>query len=606
MNETDREIYVRGMLAKNFTQVEIAADLGCNKATITKWLKKWDNLEQSKINDQVAQTKKKKQATKKQGRKKSKKTKKSSKKKLNTTIYEDTTIYDKKPKVDIFPPGPNQWQQAKSDPVAEAKSYIKGLLDEESEAAESIRLKSAQYIIEHPTFFMQTTTLPKFWIPAVFHEKQYEIIYSILDPTIKIIFVEGVQRAGKSTAIFVGLHALVMKYPNIKMQFDLMAGKGDQARRILRDLSRDKIIVDLNSQMLQVQHTDYFQWFNATRIDAHETTVADIKGGDSNVGWIDEFDVAIKKDAEAVMTQFFTMRAEKEMKMIMSANMDKGMYMMLRDFMKEQGLTKKSVKFISILKKDCPHLLERTENDELLEGLSNVLVGKNFTQRRLHNKDTGTGDKFDQQSLRDAFAIYETLINTQFENPNEWWKECDFTVMAVDPSGTGHPFGWIVLAVAGRYLIEVESGMMEMGTDDQGQKWTPQRINMYLYQKFKQYYCKAGAIESNTSGPAIRVFFENRKKNMKPQNFGADGKYNARENYITLARHVLDDRLIALKNRDLQAQLTIYNPEERDTKSEKVKGDIADAFLHAVWLALGGMKYLRTHDPAYKTSVKIL
>jgi len=79
------------------------------------------------------------------------------------------------------------------------------------------------------------------------------------------------------------------------------------------------------------------------------------------------------------------------------------------------------------------------------------------------------------------------------------------------------------------------------------------------------------------------------------QNWGGNGKVNSRANYVNLARRIFDKRFIAIQSIQLKGELAIYNPQ---INKEQHKGDVADAFLHALWRILGGIKFLKRIDRA--------
>ena len=285
-----------------------------------------------------------------------------------------------------------------------------------------------------------------------------------------------------------------------------MPGKGDQAKRILKDLTSDPLLAEVNNNLLKtvLPSGQYLQWFNGSRIDAHETTVNDIKGSDSHIIILEELDRAVIKAPQAVMSAIFTLRARTDLLVIMLANMDKGAYLLIREILMDPKW-RDDVLFVTLTKKDSPHL-QLAGNDPLLAALSNAICGEAFTQRRLENINTGSGDQFDHQTLKDAIDVYETLLASTFgtETP---WLEVHYNIMSIDPSQTGHPFGYVIAGVQPSLIIEWESGMMQMGIDKVGQKWSPDKINMFYYKKVKQYGIKLTIIENNNYGPALHFLY---------------------------------------------------------------------------------------------------
>ena len=277
------------------------------------------------------------------------------------------------------------------------------------------------------------------------------------------------------------------------------------------------------------------------------------------------------------------------MKGIFSANVDRGLFILLQDHFSKEALVRDDVKFFSIMNEDAPHA-EAAGNDELLKGLSDILVGKSFTKMRLDNEFDGTGNQFDTADINDAYAIYETFRMQEGLNDKNMATRPDYTILAIDPSNVGHPFGWFLGGLLNNYVFEIRSGMFQMGLDDVGIKWTPERINLFMLKICKDYHVNQVVIENNTYGAALAIFLIQNGIKVEFQGFGGEGKSNDRENFISVVRTVFSQHCVALKNWELKPQLVIYDPIERT--SEDYKGDIADAFIHFVWKAVGGLDYI--------------
>lgn len=436
---------------------------------------------------------------------------------------------------------------------------------------------------------VEQSQIPPYRRPAFFNKKQNYIIDEIISGKYKIIMIEGDQRTGKTTLMFGALHEIVLdRHPRIT-QIDIMAGKGDQAKRILKDLTSDPLLQEVNDNLLitVLPSGQYLQWFNGSRIDSHETTVNDIKGSDSHIIIIEELDRAVIKDPQAVMSALFTLRARTDLLIILLANMDKGAYLLIREILMKPEW-REQVLFVTLTKKDSPHL-QLAGNDPLLTDLSNAICGEAFTQRRLENINTGSGDQFDAQSLKDAIDIYETIRSTEFSSKTPWY-EVNYNIMSIDPSQTGHPFGYVIAGVKPSLIIEWESGMMQMGIDKVGEKWSPDKINMFYYKKIKDYGIKLTIIENNNYGPALHLYLVARGINAILFNRGGDGKYNSVSNLLSVARAAFDDHLVAMLNLEGKSQLTLYDRLLKD--KNKHKGDIADAWINLIWQALGGLQYI--------------
>jgi hypothetical protein len=435
--------------------------------------------------------------------------------------------------------------------------------------------------------------------PKQFHPKQHEIVDAIQDPTIKLIFVEGCQRSGKSTGVFAGLHEVSLQ-TNHLIRVALLAGKGGKNGRdggskgILADVLRDPILEEANKIALDLssQTNDCIRWKNGLmEMVAMELTVASIKGGDKEIIWIDEMDVAISEGQdkrEAVQSAVNTMLATPNFKLILSSNLDKGIYQILRESILK--LNDKCVKCISIRKEDCPHLnrADISSNYTFARTISDALLGDGFGKMRLEGEMSGDGDCFNFAAIDDAFSLYDSYLQTIGD------KISALRYMAIDPSGTGHPFGVFIGAYDPQRdeHVEVEAFEMQMGDANVAirEKSSPQRINEILLTKCQQNFVKKVCIESNSGGQAIAIFLRAHKIVVMNQNFGGKEAHNSRANFVKLANYILDEHKIVLKYPKLKSELTIYNP---SVNKEEYKGDVADAFLHYCWLSVGGLQYLR-------------
>jgi len=430
--------------------------------------------------------------------------------------------------------------------------------------------------------------------PTKFHQKQHTIVDAICNPKVKAIFAGGCQRAGKSTAVLAGFHELSLQSEKA-LRIDMMAGKGGTsdkdggAKRILRDLKVDPILEFQNQQMLDWENctSDTITWKGGTQLVAHPTKVT-FKGSDCDVAWVDELDVALKEKEkrEAVMSLANAMRVSPNFKLILTGNPDKGIYKILEEEFAKLALSSESVVFIDIHKEDCPHLQTQDvgENDEILSTFGSVLVGDSLIKSRLGGGTSSEGDTFDFPSIEEAFATYDYV----FAN-----ARTQLRFLAVDPSQTGHPWGWFL----GSYdpmkdeMYEFESGQMEMGDPKvDPSKCSPQHIKEFLLDKAQKNGIKTFVCEGNCGGAELVLFMKQHGFRAYTQVWSGNNKINSHDSFIRLLRHFLDERKIYLCNPKLKQQLTIYNPKK---DKEQHKGDIADALLHFVWVAVSGLTYLR-------------
>jgi hypothetical protein len=429
--------------------------------------------------------------------------------------------------------------------------------------------------------------------PTAFHSKQHQIVDGILNPKIKLIFIEGCQRSGKSTSVFAGLHELTL-FSNHPLRVALLAGKGGKnsrdggSKRILSDILKDPILETANNTVIDFlsRTTESIKWKNGSQMVAMDLTVASIKGGDNEIVWIDELDVAIAEGddkRQAVVSAVNSMLATTDFKLILSSNLDKGIYQILRDAI--NALNTECVMSISIQKADCPHLLRNEVSMNYMVGrtVSDALCGEGFGKMRLDGEMTSEGDTFDFASITDAFDQYESFMAIN--------KQTGKRIAFLDPSGTGHPFGFFIFEYnpTTDELWEVFSKQWRMGTGD-GETWSPDRIFEFIYMKCKEFSVKLFGTEGNSGGQFLALKLKQKGIPIIIKTWEGTGTNNSQEMYVKLFRHFLDERKVYLQNPLLKTQLTIYTPKK---SNEQFKGDLADAAINALWWAVGGIQYLK-------------
>jgi len=429
-------------------------------------------------------------------------------------------------------------------------------------------------------------TRSKVWAP-----KQEEIMNAI---QISHAAIEGDKQTGKTTCTFAGImEDCIMN----ETHWHFFAQNGNNAQRLY---------IKARDDMPNAEFKPYYAAVSSTKctiknihntisiFEIHNTTINDVSGCTGNV-WIDEVDKVLKDNPQVIATAAALLRSKPQYKLIFSMNKGSGVYALLVEKLKkwaEEGLKSINLQFLLLEKKDAPWAkgqdqTELGERDEFIGDIMEVCMGEDFVKQQLENADTGSGDAFNYVSIDDAYQMYDMYWQ------NIGMKYPAITHMAIDPSGTGHPFGVFI----GGYdplkdeHIEIESFEMQMGDPNTitREKQSPNRINEILLEKCQKYNVKKVCIESNSGGQAIAIFLRSHKIQVVLQNFGAKNAFNSRANYVKLANYVLDGRKIVLKYQKLKSELTIYNPEI--DKGEH-KGDAADAFLHYLWLACGGMAYL--------------
>jgi len=425
---------------------------------------------------------------------------------------------------------------------------------------------------------------------GVWSPKQAEIMNLV---QISHCGVEGDKQTGKTTCIYGGINEDML---GRETQWHFFAQNGRNAQRLYIK-SRDALPNACFKRFIAVATSTKLSLKNMlgtiSTFEIHNTTINDVSGCSGNI-WIDEVDKVLKDNPQVIATATALLRSNPNFRLIFSMNKGSGVYQLLVEKLKKWSEEGKTIhlEFLLLEKKDAPWAqnqdqTELNERDELIGDVMEVCMGEDFVKQQLENADTGSGDAFNYVSIDDAYQMYDTYWQ------NIGMKYPAITHMAIDPSGTGHPFGVFI----GGYdplkdeHIEIESFEMQMGDPNTitREKQSPNRINEILLEKCQRYNIKKVCIESNSGGQAIAIFLRSHKIQVVLQNFGAKNAFNSRANYVKLANYVLDGRKIVLKYQKLKSELTIYNPEI--DKGEH-KGDAADAFLHYLWLACGGMAYL--------------
>ena len=456
----------------------------------------------------------------------------------------------------------------------------------EEEHGKKISFKDAENYITN--YSAHKRFVPRYRRPDVFSDKQNYVVDCIVNSDKKIIMVEGDQRTGKSTAVFDALHELVLEFDH-PIKIDYMAGKGGSggtggAQRILDDLMRDMILQECNNQLIAYKTNKFVEYFNGSRIIAHETTVADIKGSDSEVTVCEEMDVAVKNSPEAVMSLLLTLRARQDAKIILVANMDTGVYRLITNVLSDPKWAD-DVEFITMTNEDAPWIAA-AGNDPLLMELSDALVGEEFTQRRFMNIDMGEDEMFNPHDLQDALDSYNQFIIDHELYDDGRGNQPLRVVIGVDP-GHGHASGVWMGAIYRDHIYEILSfkrvGETAKAIKGQGkvirqsQWWLIEKVGMLAQEYNAWIFCESNSgglewIDSWNKMPDVRAF---------PSNFGGKGQKNDEFLFIKKLSKLMEEGRFHFKNQDLMRESITYDP--RISRGIERKGNLVDACLHAVW-----------------------
>lgn len=422
--------------------------------------------------------------------------------------------------------------------------------------------------------------------------KQEEIMNNL---QISNCAIEGDKQTGKTTCIYGGI---IEDSILNERHWHFFAQNGNNAQRLYikaRDSKPNENFKRYYAAYSSTKCTIRNVASTLSIFEVHNTTINDVSGCTGNV-WIDEVDKVMKDNPQVIGTAVALLRSNPLLRLVFSMNKGSGVYNLLVEKLKkwseESGRTI-TLNFLLLEKKDAPWSqnkdeVELQERDEFIGDIMEVCMGEDFVKQQLENADTGSGDAFNYTSIDDAFSLYDSYLQTIGD------KISALRFMAIDPSGTGHPFGVFIGAYDSSRdeHVEVEAFEMQMGDTNViiHDKKSPQNINQTLLLKCQQNFIKKVCIESNSGGQAIAIFLRQHRITVINQNFGAKNAFNSRANFVKLANYILDEHKIVLKYPKLKSELTIYNP---SVNKEEYKGDVADAFLHYCWLSVGGMQYLR-------------
>jgi hypothetical protein len=311
-----------------------------------------------------------------------------------------------------------------------------------------------------------------------------------------------------------------------------------------------------------------------------DTTESAVKGITGNL-WIDDIDTIIKEHNENVITKAIMItRSNTKLRLVFTSNMGQGAYITLKNvFAKHEDI----IDCISLEHGDVEHLDMQT--DEFLYDVATALSGKAEADAQLRNIANREGLTFMEENLREAIDRYEDIRGKPFVY--------DVVCMGIDPSGTGHEFGFSIWAWYKKedFVFELLTGKRQMGEVTQdGKKLELDDIMLELMGYCDRFHVQKIFIEPNSSGPAMRIKFENRGYKAFMLGWGGKSKVKNHQTFINLACHFFDNYKIAMKNQELYLELIKYNPE---LGTDENKGNMADAFLLCLWGLVGGIKYLQ-------------
>jgi hypothetical protein len=315
------------------------------------------------------------------------------------------------------------------------------------------------------------------------------------------------------------------------------------------------------------------------------TTTNGVKGCTGGI-WFDETDAIIKDNPEVIAAGLGIIRSSPTLHLVFSMNKGTGTYRLLLEKL-EKWADLGKINFLLLEKKDS--FLQKLEEqgdsqDEFIGDMMSIAMGEDYALRALRNQDTGDGNCFSPKGIYAAFNDYDAFMSM---NPHT-----DYRYLGIDPSGTVHKHAYCVVSYDEERdeIVEIESGDMRMGEGNDGETWSPEKIEEHFVKRAKELNVRRACVESNSGGQRYMIRLKREQIPCILQNYKGDNTVLSRDNFIKVLSHFIENGQIYLKNPNLKKELITYNP--KLSGDEKNKGNLVDALIHAVWLAVGQVKYL--------------
>jgi hypothetical protein len=437
--------------------------------------------------------------------------------------------------------------------------------------------------------------IPKYYRPSILNPTQHEIIDAIADTTTKIVFVEGSRRVGKSTAAFLGICECILSG---RLKWDMWASKGDACKRLHRDMIQDRLTADCVKEIIAQTISNKTTWYNGGQLCLHDTTVADSKGIGGDGIFIDEFDQMLLHNREVFAAIIGILRDKANMKVVLVANRDSGIYKLFREVLKQEAEitteTTPAVKFFTLTSQESPHI-QTAGNDALISKLMTVSMGQAYTAQALYNRESHEGETFNSVYMSKAFMNFDEWA--LLYAPNHY-----HVMISIDP-GFNHATGIVVLAISEdlydfdgtqyHQMWELHSEGKEGNDYNDFNSSVVECVCGWARKCAQHTGCTRVEIttESNNSGLVWKQQIANRGYSVITDNFGRPDWWTSKLCYCDAVNYYLCAQMIHLRNPDLKAEMTIFTTKEN--ADDEHKGNMCDALLHAVFLGAGGPAFVQ-------------
>lgn len=452
----------------------------------------------------------------------------------------------------------------------------------------------AKAILRDANVWDDAATIPRYRRPSILSAKQNIIIDAAQNPKVRVIFIEGPRRTGKSTAGFIIIYEEGL---NGNKKWGVWGATEDSASKILRDITQDPNFPDLTCHVSNAT-AQRVTCDNGVIIEAHASKVSDAKGLQYGGVWITEFDQLLRTQPLVFGAILAILRSEPRMKIILDANSDTGAYKMFKEtFLSMPENVQEQVRFFTLLREDVTHIPE--DADDLLKPLMEAAMGKDKVAEQLYNTESFEGECFNVRGVVEAFNGYdEWMMDAGFFDPTKarTRKVPERVVIAIDP-GHSHATGIFIAGISGGHVFELESYEFvgkRLGAKASQQPVTEDYLKDFVAGKAHEYL--ADVVCETNSGGAWWMDHWRRSagtKGVHASDFGKKGTKNDRNGFIHVLSMLINEARFHFCNDQLRAQLTSYNPDDRDKTEWKNKGDLADACLHAVQFLISKEKRLK-------------
>jgi len=402
--------------------------------------------------------------------------------------------------------------------------------------------------------FLTDTHIPPWTRPSCLSPKQHQIIDAISSKTIRIVFIDGDKRTGKSTAAWIGICENI--WNDTRTRWGFWAKTEKLAEKIHRDVKYDPITLKacqpLYLGMGSAQRTVFF---NNGYIETGATESENSFSGQAYQGvWIDECHSVIKSNPKTFAMIAMILRSEPHMKMVLSANQGGLEFQALKESL-EEVIAPDQIAFFQLKKEDTTHITE--EADALVRVLVEASAGQDMAAQFLDNAVVREAGLY-----YPAPKIYEAY--QEFDPPN--LEQYDVVACGID-WGDNHDSAFCVLGFQGDEAFEEEIVYLQHPDNEVIERTCVRLIREY-----------PGIIfiwENSPLGSFVRNTLRKRYPNVR---FIDSGFSNYKQSYIDNTYIWLVDGDLHLKDGKLKRQLLSY-------VNDKKNDDGHDALCHCLYKA---------------------